>query len=219
MARQKLVQYAHNFMVENILQEGKELYANIRGKWNELFFKNNNPIVAELGCGRGEYTTGLAQHFPDKNFVGVDIKGNRLWKGSVDALENNLTNVGFLRTYINNLDYFFDANELSEIWITFPDPRPKGYDRHRRLTSAKFMTMYQKILNPNGIVHLKTDSEPLFENTLEVLEDFDIRNMIYTKDLYNSDLNNLHYNICTTYETKFTKLGYQICYLQFQFKN
>jgi tRNA (guanine-N7-)-methyltransferase len=214
MARKKLERFAHNAQANNVIQEGKPLYTEIRGKWREIFFKNNHPLVLELGCGRAEYTTGLASQYPEQNFVGVDIKGSRIWKGSTVAIEQNLSNVGFLRTQISNVEFFFAPNEVNEIWITFPDPRPKGDDEHRRLTSADFFQIYRNILIKGGKIHLKTDNEPLFDFTLEVLQQFETQKLLYTKDLYNSPLNALHFGIQTTYEQKFVKQGFKIHYLQ-----
>jgi tRNA (guanine-N7-)-methyltransferase len=217
MARQKLKRFDHNANAHNVLEEGKELFKNIKGNWHNSYFKNQNPIVLELACGRGEYTTGLAMHYSDKNFIGIDIKGARIWKGSTVAIENNLQNVAFLRTHIQNLDFFFAPNEVAEIWLIHPDPRPRDKDEKRRLTSPRFLNLYRSFLTPQGKIHLKTDSEPLFDFTLEVLKDYKIDNLLFTKDLYNSELNELHFGITTTYEKKFSDKGFKINYLQFNF--
>lgn len=216
MARKKLLRFEHNAHADNIIEPGKEIFEKIKGNWQN-YFKNPNPIVLELACGRGEYTTGLAAVFPDKNFVGVDIKGARIWKGSSVAIEQNLQNVAFLRIHIQNLAQYFAEGEVNEIWITFPDPRPKEFDRHRRLTHPRFLAMYKHLLDENGIVHLKTDNEPFFDFTMETLKEQSIHSLIFTKDLYDSPLNAEHYNISTTYEKKFTKQGYKINYLRFKF--
>jgi tRNA (guanine-N7-)-methyltransferase len=217
VARQKLKRFAHNAEATNVIEPGKEIYKHIRGNWHHTYFQNQNPIVLELACGRGEYTTGLAMQHPEKNYIGVDIKGARLWKGSTTALENNLKNVAFLRAQIQNLDFFFAPQEVAEIWLIHPDPRPKENDDHRRLTHPRFLAMYRQLMQPEGWLHLKTDSEFLFDYTLEVLENQAIKNLQSTKDLYNSELNALHYGIKTTYEEIFVKQGYKINYLQFQF--
>lgn len=188
-----------------------------KGKWGEVFFKNSNPIVLELGCGRGEYTVGLAKEFPDKNFLGIDVKGDRIWFGSTAAQENNFSNVGFLRAQIQRLEDFFDEGEVSEIWITFPDPRPKVRDAKRRLTSPRFLKMYRKILSPKGIIHLKTDNTPLYEYTLEVLEGISANVIAHTDDLYNSTLVNEHLGIKTRFEKSFFEKGFNIKYLKFYF--
>lgn len=217
MARTKLFRFAHNAQASNVIQPGKEIYNQIKGKWRESYFLNENPLVIELACGRGEYTTGLAEIFPDKNFIGIDIKGARLWKGSSVAIGKSLQNVAFLRTKIQNLEDFFEENEVDEIWITFPDPRLRDRDERRRLTSPRFLGIYQKILCPKGLLHLKTDHSELFEYTLEILPGYNPKNLLFTRDLYQSDLLPLHYGIQTTYEKKFLESGLKINYLQFSF--
>lgn len=218
MGRKKLMRFADNEQAENVLQAGKPLFEHIKGNWHEVFFKNQQAIVLELGCGRGEYTVGLAKHYPEKNFVGIDIKGSRLWKGSQIAIEEGLKNVGFLRIHIQNLQDYFAAQEVSEIWITFPDPRPRDSDEHRRMTHPRFLAMYREILQPEGIVHLKTDNRPLFEYTLEILKQEGVKDLVHTFDLYQSELNEAHLGIKTTYEAKFTAMGFDINYLRFRFK-
>jgi len=135
---------------DNVIQAGKELYDTIRGRWNKLYFKNENPIVAEFACGRGEYTIGLAKLFPERNFVGVDIKGDRIWKGSTRAVDEKLGNVGFLRTHILMINSFFGPREINEVWLTFPDPRPRKKDIKRRLTSPRYLDMYKGLMKPGG---------------------------------------------------------------------
>jgi tRNA (guanine-N7-)-methyltransferase len=218
MARRKLLRFDHNAQATNIIEPGKEIFEKIKGNWRNDYFKNQNPIVLELACGRGEYTTGLAAVFPHKNFVGVDIKGARIWKGSTVAIEQGLQNVAFLRIHIQNLTQYFAEGEVNEIWITFPDPRPKTFDRHRRLTHPRFLAMYQHLLGESGIVHLKTDNEPFFDFTMETLREQSIQDLIFTKDLYNAPLNAEHYGISTTYEKKFTTQGFKINYLRFKFR-
>lgn len=217
MGRKKLLRFAENGQAHNVIEAQKPIYKEIKGQWHAHQFGNDFPITLEVGCGRGEYTTGLAQVFPERNFIGVDLKGGRIWKGSQVAIEAGLQNVAFLRTHIQNLEEFFAPQELAEIWITFPDPRPKGSDEHRRLTHPRFLEMYRKLLIKGGWVHFKTDNEPLFDYTLEVLQEQPITNLAYTKDLYTSPLNADHYGIKTTYEQKFTAQGFKINYLRFQF--
>lgn len=154
----------------------------MQGHWNDAFFHNTNPIVLELGCGRGEYTVGLAEHHPDKNFIGVDIKGARMWTGATQALERGLTNVAFLRTSIEIIDRFFAPGEVSEIWITFPDPQMKRYTK--RLTSTPFLVRYSRILQPDGLIHLKTDSPFLYTYTDALLTTNHMPVDVNTPDLY-----------------------------------
>lgn len=220
MGRKKLERFADNDQAPNVIQDGKELYNQIQGNWRKSYFKNDNPIVLELGCGRGEYTVGLAEVFPEKNFVGVDIKGSRFWKGSQVALQKNLNNVAFLRIHIQNLDRYVAAREVNEIWITFPDPRPKDRDEKRRLTHPRFLKMYRDLLQEEGIVHLKTDNTGLFDYTIqEALLEFEIKNLKHTYDLYQSEMNNWHHGIKTNYESIFTEQGFKIKYLQFSFQH
>src|SRR5688572_4723017 len=163
-----------------VIEETKPIYKELKGRWASDFFQNDKPIVLEIGCGKGEYTVGMANLFPDKNFIGVDIKGARLWKGSTDAEENGLTNVAFLRAYVQHLAEHFAENEISEIWITFPDPQPRLGDIKKRLTSPRFMALYKSILRPGGIVHFKTDNLELFDYTLELLQTSKEKNLIFT---------------------------------------
>ena len=201
---------------DNVVQDGDEHYGQLVGRWNELLFENNRPLVLEVGCGRGEYTVGMARLHPEKNFIGTDIKGARIWKGSTLAVEEVLDNVAFLRTFIENIEDNIGEHEIDEIWITFPDPRPKDRDIKRRLTSPKFLDIYNRIVKPGGIVHLKTDNLGLFEYTLEVLKEREVNNLVYTFDLYNSDLQDHTMGIYTTYEKQYLSEGIPIKYLQFK---
>jgi tRNA (guanine-N7-)-methyltransferase len=217
--RGKKSRYAYNESAKNIIQAGKPLFETIKGKWADLYFKNDNPIVLELACGRGEYTLGLAAQFPEKNFIGVDIKGDRLWKGSSTAVANELTNVAFLRAFIHDLDHFFEQDEVSEIWITFPDPRPKDKDEKRRLTSERFINLYRAVLKPDGWLKLKTDSTSLFEYTLDFLQQHsDVKDLTYTQNLDESNLISDHFGITTYYERLFSAQGEKIKYLKTRFK-
>jgi tRNA (guanine-N7-)-methyltransferase len=203
---------------ENVLQSGKELYFQVKGNWNNLFFKTDRPITVELACGRGEYSVNLASIFPDRNFIGIDVKGDRLWKGSTWALDRGLTNVGFLRADILGLATFFAPGEIDELWITFPDPRPRKRDIKRRLTNGRYLDIYKSLIKPNGVVRFKTDNTALFDYTLEVLrERQDIENLQYTHDLYTSELRAECYDIKTRYEEMFTAAGELIKYLRFNF--
>lgn len=216
--RKKLERFAENAQRANIIEPGKPLFDTIKGQWNEIQFKNNNPITLELACGRGEYTVGLARHTKDKNFIGIDIKGDRIWKGSGQAIEEGFDHVAFLRANIHDLEKYFEPEEVSEIWLTFPDPRPRDRDERRRLTYKKFMEMYKMVLKPEGWFRFKTDNTDLFEYTLESLESRkDILDLEFTKDLYESPLNAEHFGIKTKYEQKFHEAGERIKYLKFRF--
>ncbi len=218
MPRAKLKRFDENKSMPNLLQEGKEGFDALKGNWNSGHFKNDLPITVEMGCGKGEYTIGLAREFKDRNFIGVDIKGDRLWTGSKQAIEENLHQVAFLRTLIHNIDGFFAQGEVDSVWITFPDPRPKDRDIKRRLTSPRFLEMYKTMLNSKGSVFFKTDNTDLFEYTLEVLnERKDILELQHTFDLYGSEYVDDHYGIKTNFEQKYLDLGEKIKYLKFRF--
>lgn len=215
--RKKLQQFADNAVRANVIEPGKPLYETIRGQWRDTYFRNPAELVLELGCGKGAYTLGLAQQFPAKNFVGVDIKGSRLWTGSTAALQQDLQQVAFLRTQIEHLAQFFAPQEVSEIYIPFPDPRPRDRDIKRRLTSPRMLAIYRQLLQPGGWVHLKTDSDALFHFTLEVLASQPITGLVYTEDLYQSDWLADHHGIQTPYEQQFLAQGATIKYLRFAF--
>ena len=217
MPRRKQAKFAENAMRHNVIQSGKPIYDQIKGNWHSDYFKNDHDIVLELACGRGEYTVGLAEVYPDRNFIGIDVKGDRIWKGSGDALEKGLDNVAFLRTSILELGDFFAENEVAEIWIVHPDPKPRKGDGKRRLTHPRFLNIYKNIIKPDGIVRLKTDNTPFFDYTLEVLETAAIKELESTFDLYNSPLLAEHHGIKTRFELKFTEEGYDIKYLKFKF--
>lgn len=203
----------------NVVEPTKEYYHTIKGNWNRDFFKNDNPVTVELACGRGEYTIGLAKLFPNNNYIGVDIKGERIWRGSTTAIAHNLTNAGFLRTMILLVENFFAEHEINELWITFPDPRPRIRDIKRRLTSPRFLSIYKRLLKPGAYVRLKTDNTGLYEYTLEELSQRnDITDLKFTDDLYNSDLRAECFDIKTRYEQQFAAKGENIKYLRFRFK-
>ncbi len=190
---------------------------SLKGNWHGDFFKNTKPIVLELGCGKGEYTMGLAQNNKHKNFIGVDVKGNRIWSGASVALETKLNNVGFIRTRIDFIDHCFGENEVDEIWITFPDPQPQKTRERKRLTHLMFLNRYKKILKPGGLIHLKTDSTSLYEYTLEVIKENKLNIIWHTNDLYKNcpaDRQEL-INIKTYYEGLFTAKGEDIKYICF----
>ena len=185
----------------------------LRGKWNESYFHNSNPIVLELGCGKGEYAVGLGKRFPDKNYIGVDIKGARMWTGAKQVEEEKLTNVAFLRTSIELIEHFFGPGEVSEIWITFPDPQMKN--ANKRLTSTRFLNNYRKILTDRGMVHLKTDSPFLFTYTSELVKLNSLSVDVCTNDLYAGQLNSDILKIKTHYERQWLDRGKTIKYICF----
>ena len=215
--RLKLQRFEQNRLAYNVVERGKPAYSTIKGNWNTAQFPANQPIVLELGCGKGEYTVGLAQAFPDKNFIGVDVKGDRIARGSQQALAQNLTNAAFLRTDIQYLGEFFAPGEVSEIWITFPDPQPRDKQEKHRLTYAKFLAMYAALLQPGGLLHLKTDNPPFFAYSLDSLPANGFTLLDWTTDLYNSPLNQRHLGIQTKYEAMFFAKGFSINYLVSQY--
>lgn len=188
-----------------------------RGRWNELFFHNDHPIVLELGCGKGEYTVGLGQLFPEKNFIGIDIKGARMWTGAKASLEAGMTNIAFLRTNIELISHFFAPGEVSEIWITFPDPQMKKVNK--RLTSTRFMRLYREILADNGQIHLKTDSDFLFTYTREMIKANQLPVLFETDDLYHSGSADRILSIQTYYEQQWLDRGLNIKYIRFLCEN
>ncbi len=204
----------------NVIEPSKPLYQVVKGKWNTDYFRNNAPITLELACGRGEYTVGLAKLFAKRNFIGVDIKGERIWKGSTWAVEEKLSNVAFLRTQILLIENFFQPGEVDEIWLTFPDPRPRKRDIKRRLTSPRFIEMYKKLVQPDSYIRLKTDNTKLYEYTLEEIQGRDdIRDLKFTDDVYNSELRDECFDIKTRYEEEFAGKGERIKYLRFRFRH
>jgi tRNA (guanine-N7-)-methyltransferase len=220
MGKGKLAKFAENETFPNFFQP---LYEDViaqgfplKGKWREVFFQNTNPIVLELGCGKGEYTVGLGEKYPNKNFIGVDIKGARIWRGLRRTREKSLKNVAFLRTRISNINLFFAPNEVNEIWITFPDPQPKK--ENKRLTCQRFLDSYKNLLSPDGIMHLKTDDTMLYEYTLnEVIPNGNNRLLLHSDDLYKEGNPHLEVmEIQTFYEQMWLEMGKKIKYIRFQ---
>ena len=191
---------------------------SIKGKWKSDIFKNNYPLVLELGCGKGEYSVGLARKFPNKNFLGIDVKGSRMWKGASDALNESMSNVAFLRTRIEFIEYCFAENEVDEIWITFPDPQIKKKRAKNRLTHPKFLRLYSSIMQDNGLIHLKTDSQFLHGYTLGIIEGHQHFLEDAEHDVYNAVLERENMDIKTHYEKLFLEKNMPISYLRFRLK-
>lgn len=207
----EMAEFPHVFQYP--FQKLKEDGFPMKGHWNRDFFKNENPIVLELGCGKGEYTIGLGALFPDKNFIGVDIKGARMWTGAKESLEKGMGNVAFLRTNIELIAHFFAPGEVSEIWITFPDPQMKKVNK--RLTSTRFMKLYREILTTEGIIHLKTDSNFLYTYTCAMVSANGYKVLVNTDDLYHSGLTDKLLSITTYYEQQWLDRGITIKYISF----
>ena len=222
MSKNKLEKFAENETFPNFFQPDyhkvKEEGFTLKGKWATDFFKNNHPIILELGCGRGEYTIGMAGLFPDTNFIGIDRKGARMWKGCKASIENNMQNVAFLRTQINHILYYFEKEEISEIWITFPDPQPKRSKINKRLTSPLFLDFYRQILKQDGIIHLKTDDDLLYAYTLEVVENMQNELVENQNDIYASVPVDETLKIETYYEKMWKEEGKSIKYIKFKLK-
>ncbi len=202
----------------NVLQpEFDEVYMKdfrLKGRWNRDFFGNDNPVVLELGCGKGEYTVELAKRFKKINYIGIDIKGARMWKGAKIALTESINNAAFLRTHIELIGSFFDRDEIDEIWITFPDPQPKN--KKKRLTCSRFLNAYQKFLKNNGLIHLKTDNISLFNYTLKIIKHNKLEIDYFTDNLYSSAIDDEKLSVKTYYENKFLEQGRKIYYLRFK---
>lgn len=220
MGKNKLKKWSaidgYNHVLQPPIEEvfGKDFY--LKGNWNKDFFKNNNPLVLELGCGKGEYSVNLARLYPQKNFIGVDIKGARIWKGATDADIEKLTNVAFIRARIELINSFFGEDEVDEIWVTFPDPQVKTRRAKKRLTGPFFLNMYRKFLKPSGIIHLKTDSAELHEYTSKIIRINQLELLITTGDLYSWSPDNELLGIRTHYEQIFLNQGKKITYTAFR---
>lgn len=230
--KKKLLRFADNKIFPNVFEpllleffdkeKGGVVKHNFAGKWHSEVFKNNNPIVLELGCGKGEYSVGMGKKFPDVNYIGIDIKGARIWFGAKESLDLDLKNIAFLRTRIDFIDAFFEKDEVDEIWVTFPDPQPKDEWAEKRLTSKSFVDKYKKFLKKEGWIHLKTDSAFLYTNTLEVIQEQEYHLVHNNDDIYKNDMQGYSgiekeiLNIKTYYEGEFSKKGHLITYLKFR---
>ncbi len=222
-SKNKLKRFNENATFSNVFQPTREELAKdefkLKGKWNTDFFKNDNPIVLELGCGKGEYSVNLGEKYPNKNFIGIDIKGARFWRGAKTALENNMTNVAFVRTQIELITSVFAENEVSEIWITFPDPQIKYKRTKHRLTNTAFLQKYKTVLNDTGVVHLKTDSEFMHGYTLGLLhgEGHEIEyanHNVYKNEGAPKEVTTIQ----TFYEKQYLEIDKAITYIRFKIK-
>ena len=222
-SKNKLKRFGENESFGNVFQPKREDIVSgdfgMRGNWREKFFKNNNPIVLELGCGKGEYSVGLAAKFPEKNFIGIDLKGARFWRGAKTAVDTGLKNVGFIRMQIELIDKVFAENEVDEIWITFPDPQIKYKRTKHRMTNSEFLQLYKKILKPNGIVNLKTDSEFMHGYTLGLLhgeghEVLYANHNVYVNEGAPSEVTEIQ----TFYENQYLAINKAITFVSFKIK-
>jgi len=227
MSKKKLARFAAIQEFKNVKEHSQSSEHiddyTLKGNWHTQYFKNQNPIVLELGCGKGEYTIGMAANNANKNYIGTDLKGNRIWVGAKNALENDIENVAFLRIRIENIERCFAPNEVSEIWITFPDPQPQKTRERKRLSHPQFLDRYKNVIKKGGVIHLKTDNEPLFLFTLETINQRNCKVLSYTNNLYGSGT--VAYNeqlipqetktIKTHYEKLFSEKGFNICYVAF----
>jgi tRNA (guanine-N7-)-methyltransferase len=222
-SKNKLKRFKENESFQNVIEPTREEVTSgdfrWKGNWNKDFFKNDNPIILELGCGKGEYSVGLAERFPNKNFVGIDLKGARFWRGAKTAVENGLHNVGFLRTQIELIEYCFAENEVDEIWITFPDPQIKYKRTKHRMTNSEFLQRYKKILKPDGIMNLKTDSEFMHGYTLGLLHGEGHEVIYANHNVYKNEGSPAVVTaIQTFYEKQYLAKDKAITYIQFKIK-
>ena len=222
-SKNKLKRFSENETFTNVFQPTREEVVGnefpLRGKWNSEFFKNDNPIVLELGCGKEEYSVGLAERFPEKNFIGIDIKGARFWRGAKTAVETGMNNVAFVRTQIELINHIFAENEVSEIWITFPDPQIKYKRTKHRMTNAEFLERYKKILKPSGLMHLKTDSEFMHGYTLGLLHGLGHEVIYANHNIYKNEGAPAEVTgIQTFYESQYLEVNKPITYIKFRIK-
>lgn len=222
MGKNKLFRFAENETFENVYQpnfyEVRDNGFPLKGNWRQSHFKNDNPITLELGCGKGEYSLALARKFPDRNFIGVDIKGARFWRGAKTALEENISNVAFLRTRIDQIANFFDHNDLvNEIWVTFPDPQPRESKEKKRLTGLQMVERYKKFLLPDGTINLKSDDDMFYEFTLQTVKDNNWELLDNCPDVYaERPEGDILTSVQTFYEQMWLEMGKKIKYVKFR---
>lgn len=222
-SKNKQKRFKENETFTNVIQPSRDELVNqpfpLKGQWNQAFFKNNNPLILELGCGKGEYSVSLAKKFPNKNFIGIDIKGARFWRGAKTAVEEGLTNVAFLRTQIELIEYAFTAQEVDEIWITFPDPQIKYKRTKHRMTNAEFLQRYKTVLKPDGVIHLKTDSEFMHGYTLGLLHGAGHEVLYANHDVYRQEGSPEEVtSIQTYYESQYLEKNKAITYIRFKIR-
>jgi len=224
LGKNKLMRFAENKTFEHFFQPSfEELIKGfpLKGKWHTDFFGNYNPIIIELGCGKGEYTVSLAERYPDKNFIGIDKKGARIWRGGKTSKENGMRNVAFIRTQIEQIGHIFGPDEVAEIWITFPEPQPRNAKAKKRFTSPQFAERFKQLLKPDGIIHLKSDSDLFYDYTLSVINEYQHELLYSNNDLYqNLDDPKVQDVIAvqTFYEKMWLAQGCKIKYLEYQLK-
>jgi len=216
VGKDKLRKFAEIDTFPNVYQldEGKEL----KGKWASQHFKNNNPVILELACGKGEYSVGLAKMFPNKNFIGIDLKGNRIWRGARTGVDEGISNLAFLRIQIEDIVDYFGEHEIEEIWITFPDPQPQDSREKKRLTYPGFLDKYKTFLRPGGKINLKTDNDGLHQYTVETVKNLNLTCHKRTEELYKSEYADAVLSIKTHYERIYLKHDKNINYIQFSFE-
>lgn len=223
MGKNKLARWTElksfDHVIEPSFEESFRQDYLLKGKWRSDWFGNDNPIILELGCGKGEYTVGLAHKYPDRNFIGIDIKGARMWRGAKDSNQMQMPNASFLRTRIEFAGSFFARGEIDEIWLTFPDPQPKRKREKKRLPAPLFLNLYRQFLKDNGIIHLKTDSRELYDYTLSVVHTNRLEIIASVTNLYAEMPDDPMLSIRTYYEESFLKQGVPITYLSFKLPN
>jgi tRNA (guanine-N7-)-methyltransferase len=223
LGKNKIKKFGELNSFENVFQPGLDEILRgpfrLKGKWGDEYFGNDYPVILELGCGKGEYTVSLAERYPLENFIGVDIKGARIWTGARYAIDHNLRNVAFLRTRVEFITSFFGKNEIDEIWLTFPDPQLKRKRNKKRLTAPSFLHSYRQFLKKEGIIHLKTDNRELFEYTRDLAIRNGLRIKNITENLYGSEIEGAAREIKTYYEKQFLDKGMSIFYISFSFDN
>ncbi|WP_053971113.1 tRNA (guanosine(46)-N7)-methyltransferase TrmB [Mangrovimonas sp. ST2L15] len=222
-SKNKLKRFKENESFDNVIQPSREELVNgdfqLKGQWNKTFFKNDQPLVLELGCGKGEYSVGLAKKFPDRNFIGIDIKGARFWRGAKTAIEEGISNVSFLRIQIELIEYAFAENEVDEIWITFPDPQIKYKRTKHRMTNTHFLEKYRKVLKPDGVLNLKTDSEFMHGYTLGLLHGEGHEIIYANHDVYRQQGSPEEVTgIQTFYESQYLEQNKPITYIRFKLR-